>query len=132
MSTNTLSEMLETRRQAQLEDKRPVQQSRPMRGYANYADSAKSEADYQKDYEKRYNEFQHHNQRIPKGDELDKWYDNHMAKKQEDRLGRISKDVLPSPQQSIQRSTQQRAEKAMKEPGLDESMGGKTKKLVMQ
>lgn len=129
---STLSEMLETRRQAQVEEKRAVQPSRPMRGYANYADTAKVESDNQKDYEKRYTEFQHHNQRMPnKGEDIDKWYDSHMAKKQDDRLGRISKDVLPSPQQSIQRSTQQRAEKALKEPSLDESMGGKTRKLAM-
>lgn len=125
----TMTEMLETRRQAQVEQKQVTQNpQRPMRGYANYADSAKSESDYQKDYEKRYNEFQHHNQRMPKGDELDKWYDKHMSEK----LAKISKDVIPSPQQSIERSTQQRAAKAVTEPTLEESMGTKTKKLAMQ
>lgn len=125
---NTMTEMLETRRKAQQEHQPAMQsQQRPMRGYANYADSAKSESEMQKDYEKRYNEFQHHNQRMPKGDELDKWYDKHMSEKAK----KASQDFIPGPRQMMEGAAQQRAEKALKVPSLDESMGGKTRKLAM-
>lgn len=126
---NTMTEMLETRRKAQQEQQPAMQsQQRPMRGYANYADSAKSESEMQKDYEKRYTEFQHHNQRMPnKGDELDKWYDKHMAEKAK----KASQDFIPGPRQMMEGAAQQRAEKSLKEPSLDESMGGKTRKLAM-
>lgn len=126
---NTMTEMLETRRKAQQEQQPAMRsQQRPMRGHATYADTEKAESVMRKDYEKRYTEFQYYNQRMPnKGDELDTWYDKHMAEKAK----KASQDFIPGPRQMMEGAAQQRAEKALKEPSLDESMGGKTRKLAM-
>ena len=121
----SLTEQLEMRRKSQLESQGHQATAKPMRGYAEYAASSLSESKQQKEYEKRYMEFQHQNQRMPsKGEDVDKWYDKHMAaKKQKDANDPMA---LPSPKESIRRMSQEPSKPQLQ---LDESMGGKQKRM---